>query len=71
MTTLIALFCCFEEFKSSTIITITHRLNTIRDCDKILVLKSGEVAGFDTFDVLMNRKRGILSEMDHVTKAAT
>ena len=60
-----------EELKSSTVITIAHRLYTIRDCDKILVLENGEVAGFDTFDVLINRKGGILSEMDHVTKAAT
>ena len=60
-----------EELKSFTVITIAHRLNTIRDSDKILVLKNGEVAGFDTFDVLINRKGGILSEMDHVTKAAT
>ena len=60
-----------EELKSSTVITIAHRLNTIRDSEKILVLKNGEVAGFDTFDVLINRKGGILREMDHVTKAAT
>ena len=60
-----------EELKSSTVITIAHRLNTIRDSDKVLVLKNGEVAGFDTSDVLINRKGGILSEMDHVTKAAT
>ena len=60
-----------EELKSSTVITIAHRLNTIRDSDKILVLKNGEVAGFDTFNVLINRKGGILSELDHVTKAAT
>ena len=60
-----------EELKSSTVITIAHRLNTIRDSDKVLVLKNGEVAGFDTFNVLINRKGGILSELDHVTKAAT
>ena len=60
-----------EELKSFTVITIAHRLNTIRDSDKILVLKNGEVAGFDTFNVLINRKGGILSELDHVTKAAT
>ena len=60
-----------EELKSSTVITIAHRLNTIIDSDKILVLKNGEVAGFDTFNVLINRKGGILSELDHVTKAAT
>ena len=60
-----------EELKSSTVIPIAHRLNTIRDSDKVLVLKNGEVAGFDTFNVLINRKGGILSELDHVTKAAT
>ena len=60
-----------EELKSFTVITIAHRLNTIRDSDKVLVLKNGEVAGFDTFNVLINRKGGILSELDHVTKAAT
>lgn len=32
-----------EEFKSCTMLIIAHRLNTIIDCDQILLLDSGRV----------------------------
>ena len=48
-----------EKLRDSTVITIAHRLNTIKDCDMLLVLKSGEVDEFDSFDTLLNRKGGI------------
>lgn len=32
-----------EEFKSCTMIIIAHRLNTIIDCDRILLLDAGQV----------------------------
>jgi ABC-type multidrug transport system fused ATPase/permease subunit len=43
-----------KEFASSSIITIAHRLNTVIDYDRILVLDEGEVAEFDTPQRLMS-----------------
>ena len=55
-----------EKLRDSTVITIAHRLNTIRDCDMILVLKSGEVDEFGRFDILVHREEGTLNEMSRV-----
>lgn len=35
------------EFQESTLITIAHRLRTIMDYDKILVLDEGKVAEYE------------------------
>ncbi|XP_064621093.1 multidrug resistance-associated protein 1-like [Lineus longissimus] len=52
-----------EEFKNSTIITIAHRLNTIMDYDRILVLDKGEIKEFDTPSALLHNSKSIFHGM--------
>ena len=43
-----------EKLKDATVITIAHRLNTLKDCQMILVLKDGRVHEFDKFNSLVS-----------------
>jgi ATP-binding cassette subfamily C (CFTR/MRP) protein 1 len=49
-------------FRDRTIVTIAHRINTILDSDRIIVLRQGEVAEFDTPDALI-RQKGLFYEL--------
>jgi len=51
------------EFEGCTIITIAHRLNTILDYDRVLVLSEGRVAELDSPKVLMNKNGSIFRGM--------
>lgn len=52
-----------RDVKGSTIITIAHRLQTIIDYDKVLVLDQGEVTEFDSPWELLSREGGIFKGM--------
>ncbi len=49
-------------FKDRTIITIAHRINTILDSDRVLVLKNGEIAEFDT-PLALVRLKGLFYQL--------
>jgi ATP-binding cassette subfamily C (CFTR/MRP) protein 1 len=49
-------------FKNRTIITIAHRINTILDSDRIIVLDKGRVAEFESPAELVRRK-GLFYEL--------
>ncbi|XP_048236908.1 multidrug resistance-associated protein 1-like isoform X1 [Haliotis rufescens] len=51
------------EFRDSTVITIAHRLNTIMDYDRILVLDQGLVKEFDTPAALLTDKQSVFYGM--------
>ncbi|KAK0089852.1 hypothetical protein PV325_005159 [Microctonus aethiopoides] len=44
-----------EEFKDSTILTIAHRLNTILDSNRVIVLDKGKITEFDDPKVLLQQ----------------
>ncbi|KAE8666283.1 hypothetical protein F3Y22_tig00112503pilonHSYRG00250 [Hibiscus syriacus] len=59
-----------EEFKSCTMLIIAHRLNTIIDCDRILVLDAGQVLEHSTPKELLANKERTFSKMVQSTGPA-
>ena len=58
-----------ENFADATVLTIAHRLNTILDSDRVLVMDDGNVAEFDTPNNLMEITDGIFKGMVLASKA--
>uniref|UniRef100_A0A3Q3MIA8 ABC transporter domain-containing protein n=1 Tax=Labrus bergylta TaxID=56723 RepID=A0A3Q3MIA8_9LABR len=52
-----------EAFRCCTVLTFTHRINTVLQADRILVLDHGEVVEFDHPDVLRQKPESLFSHL--------
>ncbi|KAG0281307.1 hypothetical protein BGZ96_001186 [Linnemannia gamsii] len=51
------------DFAHSTVVTVAHRINTIIDYDRILVMHEGQVAEYDTPQNLLSKPDSVFSSM--------
>ncbi|CAH1098767.1 unnamed protein product [Psylliodes chrysocephalus] len=56
-----------ERFKDCTVLTVAHRLNTIMDNDRVLVMDAGQVMEFDHPYNLLQNSESFLSKMVNET----
>ncbi|KAF8310772.1 P-loop containing nucleoside triphosphate hydrolase protein [Clavulina sp. PMI_390] len=54
-----------QEFKESIMLTIAHRLETIMDYDRVMVLEDGKIVEFDSPAVLMEKSGSKFHSMFH------
>ena len=52
-----------HKFKDTTVITIAHRLDTIIDCDRVMVLEGGLVVEFDNPASLLKKRGSYFAEL--------
>ncbi|XP_068140732.1 probable multidrug resistance-associated protein lethal(2)03659 [Drosophila tropicalis] len=53
-----------NKFKDCTVLTIAHRLNTIMDSDKVMVLDAGEIVEFGSpYELLVESKAKVFHDM--------
>lgn len=55
------------KFKTSTVLTIAHRINTIIDSDRVMVLDKGKVIEFDTPETLLKLNGGAFKSLYETT----
>merc|ERR1711997_724679 len=56
-----------SQFKNCTVMTVAHRLHTVMDSDRILVMDDGQVVEFDKPATLLENSQGYLSQLVNQT----
>jgi ATP-binding cassette, subfamily C (CFTR/MRP), member 1 len=52
-----------KHFKDKTVLTIAHRINTVVDSDKILVLNKGTIAEYDSPANLLKNGTSLFAQL--------
>lgn len=60
-----------NKFSDCTVFTIAHRLHTVMDSDKVLVMSAGKVEEFDHPHLLMQNEEGVLRHLVEDTGRST
>ena len=56
-----------KYLKNSTILMITHHIQMVKDCQKIIVIDKGEIKESGTYQELLNDNNSIFSSLYHET----
>jgi ATP-binding cassette subfamily C (CFTR/MRP) protein 1 len=54
-----------KEFKDCTVMTIAHRINTVLDYDKIMVIDGGMISEFDDPQTLLKNNNSKFYQLYH------
>lgn len=60
-----------DQFAYCTVLTIAHRLNTVMDSDRVLVMDAGEAVEFDHPHILLQQPQSRLRKLVEQTGSAT
>ena len=60
-----------DTFKNSTVLTIAHRVSTIMDCDRVLVLHEGRVVEMDEPAVLLANEDSLFTQLTRHSQMKT
>lgn len=59
------------KFADCTVLTIAHRLNTVMDSDRVLVMDAGKAVEYDHPHVLLQKEDGVFRKLVNQTGANT